>query len=313
MYIIISCIILCILFIILIRRYKKKLDNNYKIKYDNQYNEYEIELNKKKEQLLSEYNVYYSQIQESKQLLNQSQEDQKAHIRDVLDLQEKLSRGKIEDKLQRYYEQELAKINAELQEKTKEQQDKLIQLNDELTKQKLIVDDYEKKTSALIEQWNRQDQIQQNLDFYRCQLSSPDLEDIDCLKTIAQKINNKEVVNRLIYDAYYKKPLMDMIGRVLSNTNPSGIYKITNIKTQRCYIGRSVNIKDRWQQHVKTSLNIGTIARSRIHDAIKEEGIQNFTFEVLEEVPRDQLGSREKYWIGYFHSNTSGYNQSLGG
>lgn len=44
-----------------------------------------------------------------------------------------------------------------------------------------------------------------------------------------------------------------------------------------------------------------------------EEGIWNFTFELLEECSRDKLNEREKYYIDFYKSNLYGYNLTKGG
>jgi group I intron endonuclease len=79
------------------------------------------------------------------------------------------------------------------------------------------------------------------------------------------------------------------------------IYKITNINTQEIYIGKTkADVTKRWTEHIKTSLNIGTVARSKIHDALFSNW-DNFSFEVLERVEDEtQLSSREKFYISFY-------------
>lgn len=86
-----------------------------------------------------------------------------------------------------------------------------------------------------------------------------------------------------------------------------GIYKITNKITNKCYIGQSIHIEERFKEHLWRSHN------SSIHQAIMDEGLDNFTFEVLEECPQSKLNEREKYWISYYDSFLNGYNRSRGG
>lgn len=50
-----------------------------------------------------------------------------------------------------------------------------------------------------------------------------------------------------------------------------------------------------------------------IYRAIRKYGLENFTFEVLEECPSELLNEREIYWINYFDSYYNGYNCTLGG
>ena len=41
---------------------------------------------------------------------------------------------------------------------------------------------------------------------------------------------------------------------------------------------------------------------------MSKEGPENFTFEILEEVPRQQLNEREKYYIGFYQTVKFGLN-----
>jgi len=37
-------------------------------------------------------------------------------------------------------------------------------------------------------------------------------------------------------------------------------------------------------------------------------GVENFTFELVEECPREKLDEREDYWQNYFHAKDFGYS-----
>ena len=93
-----------------------------------------------------------------------------------------------------------------------------------------------------------------------------------------------------------------MLKRVLAGKECKGvIYKITNLKSKEIYIGKTrAEVSKRWTEHIKTSLNIGTIARSKIHTALFEHW-DEFSFEVLEKVDDDTLlSSREKFYINFY-------------
>jgi len=45
---------------------------------------------------------------------------------------------------------------------------------------------------------------------------------------------------------------------------------------------------------------------------LKKYGVDNFTWEVIEEVAKDELTEREKYWITFYDTKTYGYNQREG-
>ena len=75
-----------------------------------------------------------------------------------------------------------------------------------------------------------------------------------------------------------------MVKRVLQGGAPSGIYKITRLKTGEVYIGKSTNVKDRWIQHCKTVYGAGTIAHSILHTTMAKDGLEQFTFELVEAI-----------------------------
>lgn len=90
-----------------------------------------------------------------------------------------------------------------------------------------------------------------------------------------------------------------------------GIYKITNLINNKVYIGQSKNISKRWNAHRVRSQNDDY----PLYRAIRKYGLENFTFEVIEECNIDSLDDREKYWIAYYKSNNpnNGYNLTAGG
>jgi len=141
---------------------------------------------------------------------------------------------------------------------------------------------------------------QEQADFYRICLTDTDVEDIKFLKSIEPKITKKEVLWKMEYETYIKKPLAEMLKRVLNNSSPSGIYSITYIPTGEMYIGRSTDVKKRWTEHVKSAYNLGTIAHSTLHTKMAREGIENFSFYLIEECDKSKLSEREKYYIDFF-------------
>ena len=86
-----------------------------------------------------------------------------------------------------------------------------------------------------------------------------------------------------------------------------GIYKITNNITNKCYIGKSVDIERRFKEHKNSKDNFA------IHTSIKKYGIKNFSFEIIELCDKNELNDKEKYWIKYYNSYLKGYNETPGG
>lgn len=94
-----------------------------------------------------------------------------------------------------------------------------------------------------------------------------------------------------------------------------GIYKITNITNNKCYIGKSNNIERRWQDHKRLAFLLNSKEYNKaLYQAIRKYGIDNFNFEIIEELDNYDLSSeREIFWIAYYNSFKEGYNESLGG
>ena len=94
-----------------------------------------------------------------------------------------------------------------------------------------------------------------------------------------------------------------------------GIYKITNIINNKCYIGQSIDINRRWYDHKYKALYKNDISyNSALHSAMRKYGIENFVLEIVEECKENQLDEREKYWIKESNSLTpNGYNILTGG
>lgn len=86
-----------------------------------------------------------------------------------------------------------------------------------------------------------------------------------------------------------------------------GVYKITNLITNKTYIGVSIHIEQRWKEHKN-----GHGSQSLYKD-FWEYGIKNFSFEILEECPEEELYKKEPEWIKYYNSYKDGYNENPGG
>lgn len=183
----------------------------------------------------------------------------------------------------------------------------------ELNNLEYIIDDYKARRDVINQEILRARAIEEQQDFYRVQIPESSKRDLDILQSIRKELTKVDILDKLLYDNYVKKPVEEMVKRVLKGENPSGIYKITRLKTGEIYIGKSVNIKDRWIQHAKSCYHCGTISHSILHTTMEKDGIENFTWELLEKVPKDKLGEREHYWIEFYDSKRYGLNEKAGG
>lgn len=63
---------------------------------------------------------------------------------------------------------------------------------------------------------------------------------------------------------------------------------------------------------MKCGLGIDTPANNKLYQAMKREGIDNFTFEILEECTPANLNEKEAFYIGLYNSYNYGYNSNKG-
>lgn len=185
------------------------------------------------------------------------------------------------------------------------------QINDKKNELKKVQDelaDLVQKLNSAVEANKRAEEIKQKQDFYRLQLTAIDLDEIKRLREVEPYLREKEPLNKVIWKVYYEKPYTDLIGRVVGTGIHTGIYKITNIENQMCYVGQAVNIADRWKQHIKRGIGAEAPTRNKLYPAMLEIGVENFTFEIVEECDKSKLNEREDYWQEYFHAKDFGYS-----
>lgn len=179
--------------------------------------------------------------------------------------------------------------------------DELVALDNMITEKQAIV-------AAAVEASKRAEQMASEKDFYRLVLSDEDIAEIGRLKEVVPYLRDSEPLNKVIWKVYYEKPYTDLIGRVVGTGTHTGIYKITNISNDMCYVGQAANIAERWRQHIKRGIGAETPTRNKLYPAMASFGVENFTFEIIEECDRSLLNDREDYWQDYFHAKDFGYS-----
>ena len=94
-----------------------------------------------------------------------------------------------------------------------------------------------------------------------------------------------------------------------------GIYKITNLVNGKSYIGQSVNIERRFINHKSVAFNPNDRNYNYpLYRAIRKYGIENFSFEILEECLKNELNEKEVFYIDKYRTHgINGYNQDDGG
>lgn len=208
---------------------------------------------------------------------------------------------KLEEAAKKEYLESLEDYTISFQQEIENKQNELEKVN-------LQLNDLTAKLDSAIEAAKRAEEIKLNQEFYRLQLSQADIDEIKRLREVTQYLRDSEPLNKVIWKVYYEKPYTDLIGRVIGNTSRTGIYKITNIENQMCYVGQAANLADRWKQHIKRGMGAETPTRNKLYPAMLEYGVENFTFEIVEECERSKLNEREDYWQEYFHARDYGYS-----
>ena len=94
-----------------------------------------------------------------------------------------------------------------------------------------------------------------------------------------------------------------------------GIYQMINNITNKKYIGQSINIQKRIEQHFYISFHKNDSSYySAIHSAIRKYGKQNFSWRILEECSVEEMDEKERYYIKEYNTLApNGYNILEGG
>lgn len=173
--------------------------------------------------------------------------------------------------------------------------------------------DLQAKQLAYIQAQQRQEEIDSNQDYYRLALDEIDINDITLLRELQPRFVKKESIDKLIWEVYYKPAYDILTARLFPKAiKYCGIYRITDLTTGKSYIGQSVDIKERFRQHIKSALTYGK-ATNKLYSTMQKSGVHNFTFEILEEVSRENLNERETYWIEFYKTKDFGLNTTRGG
>lgn len=292
---------------------KKKVDTaasnaNKKIYEETERLKAEYELYKTtNETILSENNKLTTQIEEGKKHLST--------IQNAIDNQQEMSSNAFKnycDILEKKYKEVEEEHDMEIEALNTAYSNLQLKLLREADEVRSDLDKIKATRAAAIEAARREKDIENNLTFYCLDISDADKIDIAKLEALKPSLNKPRVLSMLIWQTWFQKPLKALSANVVGATDATGIYKITNIKTKECYIGQAIHIKDRFIEHAKCGLGIDTPAGNKLYKAIQEFGLWNFSFEVLEECPREQLNEKEKYYIDLYSSYDYGYNSTRG-
>ena len=255
-------------------------------------------------------------------VLKKSMNDLKTAKDELYASQEKLAQVHFEQALQKMadnineskikyeseYQQLMEDFAFDVQKKIIDGNEKLQHLQNEIKKTQELLTAEKNQMNAFVEVNKRAEADRTQKDFYRLNIPEDDLNEIAKIKEILPYLKNKEVLNKVLWKVYYEKPYTDLVGRVIGNKPKTGIYKITNIDNNMCYVGQSVNIAERWKQHIKRALGAEPLTQNKLYPAMAEDGVWNFTFEIVEVCEKAQLSEREQYWQKFFGAKEYGYS-----
>ena len=289
-----------------------------KIKIDTATNEANAEIQSKYEKLKTEYqdlkkdsDILINSISQEKQQL----EDIRYAVKTSLENQTEMSQKAYENfwkVLENNYK--LKSEEYELLEKQLEDAyaSKQLSLLQEAEECKVELDKIRATRDAAIEAQRKEKEIKEQLAFYCLTPTNSELDDVRKLEHIKPDLHNPRILSMLIWSTYFQKPMTALCNNVLGTTTVTGIYKITNQKDNMCYVGQAVDVATRWKQHAKCGLGIDTPASNKLYKAMIQDGIWNFSWELLEQCPRSDLDEKEKFYINLYQSYEYGYNSNTG-
>lgn len=231
--------------------------------------------------------------------------------------------GELVHKAQEEYEyakfeaqQDYLHLQETLSNDTKKQLDqdlkKLQELNDNINTQQLILEDLRSKAIAARTININREKEKDEIAFHQLQLSDDALHDSKIFRSLENQLSRPDTINKLIWKLFYEKPYTSLVGRVLGEKQHTGVYKITEVKSGKTYVGQAVDVAERWRQHIKRGLGAEPITQNKLYPAMHELGPENFTFELIEDCPREKLNERERYWIDFYGGKEFGYNVTGG-
>lgn len=271
--------------------------------------------NENKKNELNNLNKQYNSLNNELTIKKTQLEDLELTTEKVIENKKQLSQKAFENYcliLEQNYEEkekEYAESNNLLEESYSEQQIKILW---ELDKIQEELSQLKATRAAAFQAQLKEKEIKEQLSFYCLSINQNDLDDIKVLERMKSQLHNPRILSMLIWSTYFQKPMTKLCNNVLGTSVITGIYKITNQLDDMCYVGQSVNVADRWKQHAKCGLGIDTPQNNKLYQAMIQDGLWNFSFELLEECPRELLNEKEKFYIDLYDSKEYGYNSSIG-
>lgn len=295
---------------------KENLEKNKAVQFELQAMEQRTDyLKEQYEQKLQEYKQLKQDVDKEYKV---SEESVKKYYQQMLDFYKQKFHTDTEEihaifmdtkhSLEDSYEELAKDLVQDYLDKEQESVQKIKKLNEKIQFEESQLEDLRHKVEAAVAYDKRNEENKNKTDFYKLNLTQDDLDEIYELRKIISHFRNPEPVNKVIWKTYYEKPYTDLVGRVIGSGVHCGIYKITNLQNNMCYVGQSTNIAERWKQHIKRGLGADTPTRNKLYPIMQTVGVENFSFEIIEECTKSQLNDREDYWQDFFKAKEFGYS-----
>lgn len=309
---------------------KKKLNNVQQlneevIEYNNNQLLIQKELDSKNhhlQQIINELDTEYKILQTKKDAIIDSIKDLEQQAQAGSEqiyranyelMQEKLSQAA--DELSQAYQNAQEECQKQYlllsEENSKEFSKKISQCRLELDIAKKELDEIHNKVIAAITIAKNEEDKRLEINKYKINISDQDINEINRLREIAPYFRNARAIYKIIWETYYRNNTTDLVNRVVGAGSHTGIYKITNTLNQKSYIGQAADIGARFKEHIKAGLGID-MPNNKLYTAMFINGVEFFTFEIVEECLRTELNEKEAYWIEFYKTQEYGYNMTKG-
>jgi hypothetical protein len=174
------------------------------------------------------------------------------------------------------------------------------------------LDSLKRLSASAQEAYQRDQDLQDDIDSYRLVISENDKRDIQILNNVKLQLSNPRILSMLIWQTFFKAEAQKKFAAILGKEEVCGIYKIENINNHKIYIGQSVNVKKRLIDHCKKCVGVDAPKNNKLYAAAQVEGLENFTFELLEQCAPEELDMKEAFFIDFYNSKNYGYNSIEG-
>ena len=301
----------------LIEQARQKSDAE-RIKYNKLVRDLEEEFKRKKQYETEQFNLILEQdkryLDQQKERDTQIIEENKKQIQRELEVYRQLSEERILNGFkelkaieQKKFEDFLNEIAVSKETQLSNMANQISIMNEEIEFKKKELQEYQDKVAAANEAFRLQQLTEKEWEAHHLILTEHQKSIIDKLLMIGEDFPEvRESLRKIIWSDFLLKSLNEMIKRQFGAESPCNIIYCIEDSNGK-YIGKTAQTaRKRWEEHIKTSLEIGKTPQ-KIHRAMyKKWG--DFSFSVLDKCTAEELSDRERYWIDFYGSKDYGYN-----